>query len=120
MTLFDSPPTRMRQPNSKGVQNDTECVCLGHHIIQSLNVRQEVDQRMQRTMKTWLKLKPVWTGANCTTRRTLIVRVFHAIIQDKLIYGQETLHLKQAILKKIDAFRLCGLRSMLGLETTFL
>ena len=108
MTLFSSPPTHMRQPNSKGVHN--VCIYLGHHITQSL------DQRMQKTMNTWFKLKPFWTAANCTTRWKL--RVYHAIIQNKLIYRLETLHLTQAMLKKIDAFHLCGLRSI-GLETTF-
>ena len=108
MTLFSSPPTHMRQPNSKGVHN--VCIYLGHHITQSL------DQRMQKTMNTWFKLKPFWKAANCTTRWKL--RVYHAIIQNKLIYRLETLHLTQAMLKKIDAFHLCGLRSI-GLETTF-
>jgi microsomal dipeptidase-like Zn-dependent dipeptidase len=67
-------------------------------------------------MKTWFKLKPFWKAANCTTRWKL--RVYHEIIQNKLIYGLETLHLTQAMLKKIDAFHVRGLRSI-GLETTF-
>ena len=43
----------------------TKYTYLGHHIAQSLNVRQEVGQRMQQTMKTWFKLEPVWKTAHC-------------------------------------------------------
>ena len=95
----------------------TECTYVGHHITQSLNVRQEVGQRMQQTMKNLVKLKPFWKAANCTIRWKL--RVYQAIIPNKLIYGLETLHVTQAMLKKIDAFHLRGFRSILGLETTF-
>ena len=56
----------------------SECTYLGHHITQSLNVRQEVGQRMQQAMKTWFKLKPSWQAANCTPRWRL--RVYHAVI----------------------------------------
>ena len=54
----------------------TECTYLGHHTTQCkslvnlgdkrVNVRQEVGQRMQQTMKTWFKLKPFSQAANCT------------------------------------------------------
>ena len=68
-------------------------------------------------MKTWFKLKPFWQAANCTPRWRL--RVYHAVIQNKLTYGLETVHLTQSMLKRINAFHLRGLRSILGLETTF-
>ena len=85
---------------------------------QSLNVRQEVGQRMQQTMKTSFKLEPVWKTAHCTS--TWKLRVYYAIIQNKLVYALKTLHITKTMLRKMDAFHLRGLlRSMLGLRTTF-
>ena len=97
----------------------SESTYLGHHITQSMNVRQEVGYRMQQTMaaRTKLKLKPFWKASNCTDRWKL--RVYQAIIQNKFIYGLETIHLTQGMLSKINAFQLRGLRSILRLEPTF-
>ena len=56
--------------------------------------------------------------SNCTVGWRL--RVYQAVIQNKLIYGLETVHLTQAMLNKIDAFQLRVLyRSILNLEPTF-
>ena len=95
----------------------SESTYLGHHITQSMNMRQEVGYRMQQTMAAWTKLKPFWKACNCTDGWKL--RVYQAIIQNKLIYGLETIHLTQGMLNKINAFQLRGLRSILSLEPTF-
>ena len=68
-------------------------------------------------MAAWTKLKPCWKASNCTVGWRL--RVYQAVIQNKLIYGLETVHLTQAMLNKINAFQLRGLRSILNLEPTF-
>ena len=81
-----------------------------------MNVRQEVSYRMQQTMAAWTKLKPFWTMSNCTDGWKL--RVYQAIIQNKLLYGLETIHLTQGRLHKINAIQLRGLRSILSLEPT--
>jgi hypothetical protein len=72
---------------------------------------------MQQTMAAWTKLKPFCKASNCTVGWRL--RVYQAVIQNKLIYGLETVHLTQAMLNKIDAFQLRVLRSILNLEPTF-
>ena len=95
----------------------TETTYLGHHITRSMNMRQEIGYRMQQTMAAWTKLKPFWKASNCTVGWRL--RVYQAVIQNKLIYGLETVHLTQAMLNKINAFQLRGLRSILNLEPTF-
>ena len=82
MTPFFSPPTHMRQPNSKGVQN--VCNYLGHHITQSLIVGQEVDQRTQQTTNTWLKLKAFWKASHCTRWK---LRVYYVIQSWASIHG---------------------------------
>ena len=90
---------------------------ISSSFTQSMNMRQEVGYRMQQTMAAWTKLKPFWKACNCTDGWKL--RVYQAIIQNKLIYGLETIHLTQGMLNKINAFQLRGLRSILSLEPTF-
>ena len=94
-----------------------EATHLGHHITESMNVRQEIGQKMHQTLKVWYKLQPFWKAANCTIGWKL--QVYDAIIKNKLLYGQETVHLTQAITKKGNAFQLRGLRNILGVSTTF-
>ena len=94
-----------------------EATYLGHHITESMNVRQEIGQKMHQTLKVWYKLNPFWKAANCTIGWKL--QVYDAIIKNKLLYGLETVHLTQAMAKKVNAFQLRGLRSILGISTTF-
>ena len=87
----------------------TKYTYLGHHIAQSLNVRQEVGQRMQQTMKTWFKLEPVWKTAHCDHPKQT-----RQCVKNPSRYPN---HVKE----EMDAFHLRGLLwSMLGLRTTFL
>ena len=60
----------------------------------------------------------VWKAANCTTRRKLRVSRDHPKQTHLWVRNLSKLFPYQAMLKKIDAFHLRGLRSILGLETT--
>ena len=64
-----------------------------------LDLLKEVGYRTQRSLMTWSKLKPFWKGANCTMgwRKS----VYQAVIQSKMTYGAETVHLTQGILNKL-------------------
>ena len=68
-------------------------------------------------MQVWCKLSTFWKAANCSPAWKL--QVYDAIIQNKLLYGLENVHLTQAVQRKINAFQLKGLRRILGLQTTF-
>ena len=46
--------------------------------------------------------------------------IFDAVTKFKMIYALETVHLTQAMMKKIDAFQLRCLRKILGLAPTFI
>ena len=74
----------------------------------SKNAANHENMVQTQTILSSSKLHPRWR-----------LRVYHAVIQNKLIYGLETVHLTQSTLKKINVFHLRGLRSILGLETTF-
>ena len=82
-----------------------------------MNVRQEVSLKLQQVMQVWCKLSTFWKAANCSPAWKL--QVYDAIIQNKLLYGLENVHLTQAVQRKINAFQLKGLRRILGLQTTF-
>ena len=43
-----------------------------------------------------------------------------SIIRSKFLYGLETVHLTQAMSKKLDAFQMRGLRSILKRKSTFI
>ena len=99
----------------------TECTYLRHHITQSyhpvIQCSTESGSKKATIYEHLVQTQSFLESCACTTRWKL--RVYHAIIQNKLIYELETLHLTQAMLEKIDAFHLHGLQSILGLETTF-
>ena len=55
---------------------------------------------------------------NCPHKFKL--NVFDAVIRSKLVYGLETIHLSDAILSKLDAFQLKGIRKILNIQTTYM
>ena len=48
----------LRFANGTKLCRRTETTYLGHHITQSMNIRQEIGYIMQQTMAAWTKLKP--------------------------------------------------------------
>ena len=64
-----------------------------------------------------LKIAPYWKASNANQKWQLII--FDAVIRSKLLYGLETVHLTNALLKKVDAFQLRCLRRILKLAPTF-
>ena len=73
---------------------------------------------MQEVRKTWFKLLPYWKATNANVKWQLII--FDAVIRSKLLYGLETVHLTEALLKKIDAFQMQCVRKILKIPTTFI
>ena len=61
---------------------------------------------------------PYWKASGSKVKWKL--RIFNAIIGAKLLYGLETIHLTKALLNKIDAFQVRGLRKILKLPSTFI
>jgi len=69
-----------------------------------LDLLKEAGYRIQQSLMTWSKLKPFWKAANCTM--VWKICVYQAVVQNKMTYGVETLHLTQSILNKLSAFQL--------------
>ena len=63
------------------------------------------------------RLRVFFRHGNSTFTQKL--RVFHAILGSKLMYGLESTMLNQSVLKWLDTFLLKGLRKILQLPTTY-
>ena len=94
-----------------------EATYLGHQITQAIDIRHEINHKMHDTLKVWYKLTSFWKAVQCPAHWKL--HVYDAIIRNKLLYGLETIHLTQAMQKKINAFQLRGIRRILGLDSTY-
>lgn len=95
-----------------------ETTNLGHQITEGMDVKHEIQHKMQQTLRPWLKLKKFWTAIICSMKWRL--QAYHAIIRSKPLYGLETVHLTQSLPRKMKVFHLRGLRTILGLSTTFI
>ena len=73
---------------------------------------------MQEVRQTWFKLLPYWRATNANVKWQLLI--FDAVVRSKLLYGLETIHLTDAMLKKVDAFQLRCLRKILKVPSTFI
>ena len=94
-----------------------EATYLGHQITQAMDIRHEINHKMHQTLKLWYRLNTFWRAINCPKHWKL--QVYDAVIKNKLLYGLETVHLTQAMQKRVNAFQLRGLRKILGMTTTF-
>ena len=75
---------------------------LGNEINKTVNIQLEILDKMLEVRRTWFKLKPYWKASGASKKRKLII--YDAIIRSKLLYGLETIHLTQAMSKKIGRF----------------
>ena len=73
---------------------------------------------MSEVRRTWYKLEPYWKASGASKKWKLII--YDAIIRSKLLYGLETIHLTQAMSRKLDAFQMRGLRRILQRNSTFI
>ena len=95
-----------------------ETTYLGNELNKEVNIRHEITNKIQEVNRTWFKLSPYWKATNASKKWQLII--YDAIIRSKLLYGLETLHLTDAMAKKLDVFHLKGLRKILRMSTTFI
>ena len=79
-----------------------EAMYLGNEINKTVNIQLEILDKMLEVRRTWFKLKPYWKASGASKKRKLII--YDAIIRSKLLYGLETIHLTQAMSKKIGRF----------------
>jgi len=90
---------------------------LGNELNNTANVQHEITNKIHEARKTWYKLAPYWKATNASKKWKLII--YDAVVRSKLLYGLETLHLTEAMARKIDVFHMKGLRQILGMQTTY-
>ena len=94
-----------------------EAMYLGNEINKTVDIQREILDKMLEVRRTWFKLKRYWKASGASKKRKLII--YDAIIGSKLLYGLETIHLTQAMSKKLDAFQMHGIRRILQRSSTF-
>ena len=93
-----------------------EAMYLGNELNREVNIRHEIQNKIQEVMITWKKLDPYWKSDNASKKWQVII--FDAVVRSKLLYGLETVHLTDAMSKKLDAFQIRGLRKILKIAPT--
>ena len=108
---------QVRFDNGNPLPKKYAATYLGNEINREVNIKHEVLNKMQEVRKIWFKWAPYWRASNANQKWQLII--FDAVILSKLLYGLETVHLTNALLKKVDAFQLRCLRKILKMAPTF-
>ena len=79
-----------------------EATYLGHQLAQTVNIRHEINYKMKQTLIAWYKLELLLKAVGCSTR--LKLEVYDAIMQNKLWYGLEKIHLATVVQKTSRCF----------------
>ena len=104
--------------NDEPLPKKFEATYLGNEINKEANIKHEILNKMQEVRKTGFKLLPYWKASNANVKWQLLI--FDAVVRSKLLYGLETVHLTDAMLRKIDAFQMRCLRKILKIPSTFI
>ena len=89
---------------------------LGTLLTDAVDNRQELANRIADAAHTCKRLKLFWNKAQATS--VWKIRVFHAIVQSKLLYGLEAMQLNQTELAKLNAFQIKGYKRILHIPPT--
>ena len=104
-----------------GEQLEVAKVQLAKYLGCKLNNKgdgtRELSSRISECMATLKRLDLFWLHGDCGARVKL--HVYDAVIRSKLVYGLESLQLNATTLKQLDVFQLKGLRTILGMTTTY-
>ena len=77
----------------------------------------ELNARIGKALTTCSKLKKFWYKTSCTIKWKM--QVYNAIIIAQLTYGLNTLQMTPAMLKRVDAFQMRGLRYILKMDHSY-
>ena len=72
---------------------------------------------MQQVNFTMWKLNSYWKATEASKQLKLLI--FDAVLKSKLVYGMETVQLTEAMINKLDAFQMKGLRCCIGKKHTY-
>ena len=94
-----------------------EAVYLGNRLNSKTNATAEIDRQIQQVNITLWKLDVYRKATEASKKWQLLI--FEAVIKSKLLYGMETVQLTEAMMKRIDAFQMKGLRKIRGKKHTY-
>ena len=104
--------------NGDSLKNSFETTYLGNEINKRVNIKLEISAKMHEVRKTWYKLVTYWKATNASKKWQLII--YDAIIRSKLLYGLETVYITEDQQKKLNAFQMRGIRTILKKQSTFM
>ena len=75
-------------------------------------------ERIKNTTATWKKLRQIWKLGKCRTRTKL--QFYTAVINSKLTYALETIHITKVQRRRLNTFQVKGLRQILKMQPTYI
>jgi hypothetical protein len=100
--------------NGSNVPMHNEANYLGGKITANGSYKKEISHRISMTWLTVKKLDLLWKHEPIPIKWK--IRVFDAVIVNKLIYGLETIPLTEKDCDRLDAFQYRGLRKILKIK----
>ena len=97
--------------DGKPMKQVDKALYLGGEITTDAGRWSELNNRMNIAFRTCNKLKTFWYKTDCTHKWKL--QVYNAVIIAQISYGMNTVQLTQAMLNRLDAFQMRGLRYIL-------
>jgi len=104
-------------PDGTRVRCVDHAVYLGGLLSQDGNPASELSRRIGEAGRTLEALSRVWKHANITRERKL--EVYRACVLPKLLYGLETIWLRSAEQRRLNAFQARSLRKVLGIPHSY-
>ena len=103
--------------NGQAVPKASETTYLGSVLTRDASRNTELNARLSKALNTCGKLKTFWYKTNARTSWKL--QIYNAIIIAQMTYGLSTLHMTNAMLKKVNAFHMRELRYILKIEHAY-
>ena len=99
------------------MKHEDEATYLGGVLAGKVNIASEISSWIASAMATWKSLDIFWKEAQCSLKNKILI--YNAVIHSKLLYALETIEIPTHLLSKLESFQLKGLRTILGMATTF-
>ena len=97
--------TQVKVKNSTGdvLRTSKEASYLGVRITDTSDTKSALVNRVKDTMMVWKRLAIYWKNNN-TSKEKKKMQVYDAVIQSKLMYGLESLHITPSSLQNLMSF----------------
>ena len=103
--------------NGQKLKEVDQAPYLGGLICKDASRWRELNNRISKALVTCNRLKTFWYKTNCSYKWKL--QVYNAVIVSQLTYGLSTVQMTPAMLKRLDAFQMRGLRYILKIEHSY-